>query len=216
MGISPQTPMTLETARPRNEESSLDKVAPFLQLIALFGIPMAGWVGLVFLLQLPRILYGQASPLFLAAEIGGWIAVIVQVLALRACLALPSAPTGLYRNMLDFLAMARWHASVKAALVGLIFLTSAWYFRADRDFFFLLGIMGRRVLASGDFRDDMDRILVAYQLALTGGVPLLFVLHMLTRWKPKNRILPWVLVPALLLGTATGVVVIGTIMHFAR
>jgi hypothetical protein len=110
--------MALETARARNEESFLDKVAPFLQLIALFGIPMAGWVGLVFLLQLPRILYGQAVPLFLAAEIGGWVAVIVLVLALRACLALPSAPTGFYRNMLDFFAMARWHASVKVALFG--------------------------------------------------------------------------------------------------
>jgi hypothetical protein len=208
--------MALKTARARNEEFSLDKVAPFLRLIALFGIPMAGWVGLVFLLQVPRILYGQAVPLFLAAEIGGWVAVIVLVLALRACLALPSAPTGLYRNMLDFFAMARWHASVKAALVGLIVLTSVWYFRADRDFFFLLGIMGRRVLASGDFRDDMDRILVAYQLALMGGVPLLFALHMLTRWKPKSRILPWVLVPALFVGTAIAVVVIGTIRHLAN
>ena len=208
--------MVSETARARNEESFLDKAAPFLQLIALLGIPVAGWVGLVFLLQRPRILYGQAVPLFLAAEIGGWVAVIVLVLALRACLALPSAPTGVYRNMLDFFAMARWHASVKAAVLGLIVLTSAWYFRSDRDFFFLLGIMGRRVLASGDFRDDMDRILVAYQLVLTGGVPLLFALHMLTRWKPKSRILPWVLVPALFLGTAIGVVIIGTIMHFAN
>jgi hypothetical protein len=215
MGISPQTPMALETARTRNEQSSLDKVAPFLQLIALFGIPMAGWVGLIFLLQLPRILYGQAVPLFLAAEIGGWVAVIVLVLALRACLALPSAPTGFYRNVLDFFAVARWHASVKAALIGLIVLTSAWYFRVDRDFFFLLRILGRRVLASGDFRDDMDRIAVSYQLALTGGVPLLFALHMLTRWKPKSRILPWVLVPALFVGTAIAVVAIGTIMHLS-
>jgi len=216
MGISPHTPMVFEAARARKEESLLEKASPFLQLIALFGIPMAGWVGLVFLLQLPRILYGQAVPLFLAAEIGGWVAVIVLVLALRACLALPSAPTGLYRNMLDFFAMARWHAPVKAALVGLIVLMSAWYFRVDRDFFFLLRIMGRRVLASGDFRDDMDRILVMYQLALTGGVPLLFVLHMLTRWKPKNRILPWVLVPVFFLGTAIAVVVIGTIMHLSN
>ncbi len=76
--------------------------------------------------------------------------------------------------------------------------------------------MGRRVLASGDFRDDMDRIVVSYQLALTGGVPLLFILHMLTRWRPKSRILPWVLVPALFLGTAIAVVIIGTIMHFAN
>jgi hypothetical protein len=118
--------------------------------------------------------------------------------------------------MLDFFAMARWHASVKAALVGLIVLMSAWYFRVDRDFFFLLRILGRRALASGDFRDDMDRILVMYQLALTGGVPLLFALHMLTRWKPKSRILPWVLVPALFVGTAIAVVVIGTIMHLAN
>jgi hypothetical protein len=62
----------------------------------------------------------------------------------------------------------------------------------------------------------MDRIMVAYQLALTGGVPLLFVMHMLTRWKPKNRILPWVLVPALIVGTAIAFVIIGTIMHFSN
>ena len=216
MGISPYTPMVLQAATAREEESLLGKAAPFLQLIALLGIPTAGWVGLVFLLQVPRMLYGQAAPLLLAAEIGAWVAVPVLVLALRACLALPSAPTGLYRNALDFFAMERWHASVKAALVGLIVLTSVWIFRVDRDFFFLLIIMGRRVLASGDFRDDMDRIVVSYQLALTGGVPLLFALHMLTRWKPKSRILPWVLVPALFVGTAIAVVVIGTIMHFSR
>jgi hypothetical protein len=208
--------MVVEATSARKEESSLEKAAPFLQLVALFGIPAAGWVGLVFLLQVPRILYGQATPLWLAAEIGGWVAVLVLVLALRACLALPSAPTGFYRNVLDFFAVARWHASVKAALVGLIVLVSAWYFHSDRDFFFLLRIMGRRVLASGDFRDDMDRIAVSYQLALTGGVPLLFALHMLTRWKPKSRILPWVLVPALFVGTAIAVVVIGTIMHLAN
>jgi hypothetical protein len=184
--------------------------------MALFGIPAAGWVGLVFLLQVPRILYGQTAPLLLAAEIGGWVAVLVLVLALRACLALPSAPTGFYRNVLDFFAMARWHASVKATLVGLMVLTSVWFFRVDRDLIFLLRILGRRALASGDFRDDMDRIAVLYQLALTGGVPLLFALHMLTRWKPKNRILPWVLVPALFVGTAIAVVVIGTIMHFSN
>src|SRR5579864_1605971 len=101
MEISPHTPMALEAARARKEESLLEKASPFLQLIALFGITTAGWVGLVFLPQLPRILYGQAVPLFLAAENAGWIAVIVLVLALRAGLALPSAPTGSHRNMRD-------------------------------------------------------------------------------------------------------------------
>ena len=201
----------------REEESLLEKASPALQLIALLGIPAAGWVGLVFLLEVPRILYGQTAPLLLAAEISSWVSVLVLVPALRACLALPSAPTGFYRNMLDFFAMARWHASVKAAFVGLIVLTSAWSFQVGgRDLFFLLTFLGRRVLTSGDFRDDMDRVAVAYQLAWTGGVPLLFALHMFTRWKPKSRILPWVLVPALFVGTAIAVVVIGTIMHFSN
>ena len=208
--------MVLQAATAREEESLLGKAAPFLQLIALLGIPTAGWVGLVFLLQVPRMLYGQAAPLLLVAEIGAWAAVLVLVLALHACLALPSAPTGFYRNVLDFLAMERWHASVKAAFVGLIVLTSVWFFRVDGDLFFLLLLRGRRVLASGDFRDDMDRIVVLFQLVLTGAVPLLFVLHMLTCWKPKNRILPWLLVPALFVGTAIAVVVIGTIMHFSH
>jgi hypothetical protein len=200
----------------RSEKSEFEKAAPFLQLIALLGIPAAGWVGLVFLLQIPRILYGQTTLLWLAAEIGGWFTVLVLVLVLRACLALPSAPTGFYRNLLDFFAMSRWPAPVMAAFVGLLVLPAAWFLRTDRQFLFLLGIMGRRVLASGDFRDDMDRIAVFYQLALTGGVPLLFTLHMLSRWKPKNRVLPWVLVPVLFVGAAIGVVVIGTIMHFAN
>lgn len=200
----------------RTAKSPLENAAPFLQLIALLGIPAAGWVGLVFLLQIPRILYGQTTLLWLAAEIGGWVSVLVLVLVLRACLALPSAPTGFYRNLLDFFAMSRWPMPVRAAFVGLLMLPAAWFLRIDRDMLFLIGIMGRRVLASGDFRDDMDRMAVFYQLALTGGVPLLFVLHMLSRWKPKNRVLPWVLVPVLFVGTAIAVVVIGTIMHFSN
>jgi len=64
MGISPQTPMALETARARNEESSLGKVAPFLQLIALFGIPMAGWVGLVFCCNFPGSFMGRLCRCF--------------------------------------------------------------------------------------------------------------------------------------------------------
>jgi hypothetical protein len=200
----------------RSEKSEFEKAAPFLQLIALLGIPAAGWVGLVFLLQIPRILYGQTTLLWLAAEIGGWLTVLVLVLALRACLALPSAPTGFYRNLLDFFAMSRWPMPVRAAFAGVLVLPAAWFLRIDRDMLFLIGIMGRRVLASGDFRDDMDRMAVFYQLALTGGVPLLFALHMLARWKPQSRVLPWVLVPVLFVGAAIAVVIIGTIMHFAN
>jgi hypothetical protein len=74
-------------------------------------------------------------------------------------------------------------------------------------------MLGRRALMSSDVQSHMDGIAVVYQLALTGGVPLLFALHMLSRWKPKYPLLPWLLVPVLFVGTAIGVVLIVAIMH---
>ena len=198
----------------RVEESLLHEAAPFIQLIALLGIPGAGSVALVLLLQIPRFIYGQSVPLFLVTEIGSLIAVIVLVLALRACLALPSAPRGFYRNVLDFLAMSRWHPSVIAALVGLLVLPPVWLIRADHNWFFAwFRTMGRRALTVSDVQDELDRIAVVYQLALTGGVPLLFTLHMFSRRKPASRVLPWLLVPLLFVGTAIGVVLLVAIMH---
>jgi hypothetical protein len=198
----------------RTEESLLSEAAPFIQLIALLGIPGAGSVALVLLLQIPRLIYGRAFPLFLAAEIGSLISVLVLVLALRACLALPSAPSGFFRNVLDFLPMKRWHPSVKAALLGLIVLPLVWALRADHYWLVsMLRTMGRRALASGDFHDELDRFAVVYQLALTSGVPLLFTLHMFSRRKRAGNALPWLLVPVLFVGTAIGVVLLVAIMH---
>jgi hypothetical protein len=206
--------MAFAGERLQTEESLLDRVSPFLRLVALFGIPAAGWVALVLLVQIPRFMYGQSAPLFLAAEIGSLTAVVVLLLVLRACLALPSAPDGFYRNVLDFLAMARWHPSVKAALIGLIVLPPAWLLRADHyRLVTILRTTGRRALMFSDVQSGLDSIAVVYQLALTGGVPLLFVLHMLSRWKPTSRVLPWLLVPFLFVGTAVAVVLIVTIMH---
>jgi hypothetical protein len=208
--------MIIEGERTQAKESLLKGAAPLVQVIALFGIPAAGSVALVFALQIPRFLYGQSNPLLLAAEIGSLITVFVLLLALRACLALPSAPVGFYRNVLDFLAMARWHPSVIAALVGLIVLPPAWLFRTNHYWpFTLLWTMGRRAFQVGEFQTGLDTIAVVYQLALTGGVPLLFALHMISRWKPKNRVLPWLLVPLLFVGAAIGVVIIVTLMHFS-
>jgi hypothetical protein len=206
--------MDFERESGRTEKSLLERESPFVLLIALFGIPGAGCVALVLSLQIPRFIYGQSAPLLLAAEIGSLISVFVLVLVLRACLALPSAPAGFYRNVLDFLAMARWHPAVKAALVGLIVLPPAWYFRSEHWRFTLLWTMGRRALKLEDVQTGLDTITVVYQLALTGGVPLLFVLHMLSRWKPKYRVLPWVLVPLLFVGTAIAVVLIVAMVHF--
>jgi hypothetical protein len=191
----------------------LDKVSPLILLLGLFGIPAAGSVALVLALQIPRFIYGEFAPLLFAAEIGSLITVIVLLVMLRLCLALPSAPGGFYRDMLDFLAIARWHPSVKAALVGLIVLPPAWYIHANYWLVTMLRTMGRRALMSGDVQSGLDSIAVIYQLALTGGVPLLFALHMLSRWKPTNRLLPWLLVPFLFVGTAIGVVLIVATMH---
>ena len=206
--------MVFEGERAQTEASLLDRASPFLLLLALFGIPAAGCVALVLLLQIPRFLYGQSAPLLLVAEIGSLITVFVLLLVLRACLALPSAPAGFYRNVLDFLAMARWHPAVKAALVGLLVLPPAWLFHTNHYWpFTMLRTMGRKALLVGDFQTGLDTIAVVYQLALTGGVPLLFTLHMLSRWKPKSRVLPWLLVPVLFVFAAIAVVLIVAMMH---
>jgi hypothetical protein len=204
--------MQNETAQAAEPLSN--RALPFILLMMLFGIPAAGLVALALFFQIPRFIYGQAVPLLFAAEIGSLLTVLVLLLVLRSCLALPSAPNGFYRSVLDFLAMARWHPSVKVALVGLIVLPPVWYLHTDN--YWLLGMlqrMGRRALMSGDVQSALDSIAVVYQLALTGGVPLLFALHMLCRWKPKNHWLPWLLVPLLFLGTALAFVIIGTLMH---
>jgi hypothetical protein len=199
------------------EEALLDAASPFIRVISLFGIPAAGCVALVLSLQIPRFIYGQSAPLLLAAEVGSLITIFVLLLALRASLTLPSAPAGFYRNVLDFLAMARWHPAVKAALLGLIVLPLAWFLRADHNWLIsMLLIMRSKALQSGDFQSELDRIAVIYQLSLTGGVPLLFFLHMFSRWKPSSRVLPWLLVPLLFVGVAIGVVVIVTLMHFSN
>ena len=161
------------------------------------------------------MLYGAANPFLAAAEIGSLAGLVTLVLLLRFCLRQRSAPSGLFRDVLDFLAMADWHPAVCAGLIGLLALTTWWFFRTDQQLFFLWGIMGlRRALQqSGDFRDELDRVITLYQWTLTAGVPLLFVLHILTRWTPRRRILPWVLVPVLFVATAIGTVILVTIVH---
>jgi hypothetical protein len=206
--------MVYEEEKTQTLESRLSKASPFLELVALFGIPAAGCVALGLLVQIPQHLSGLVGLFLLATEIGCLLCVFVQVLVLRACLSLPSAPTGLYRNVLDFLAVAHWHPSVKAALVGLLVLPPAWLLHVgDTWALKLLWSRGWSALQLSDVQDALDRIAVVYQLALTGGVPLLFGLHLLSRWKPKNRSLPWVLVPVVFVGAAIGVVLLVVLMH---
>ena len=206
--------MILEEERARAEENLLDRASPLLQVIALLGIPAAGCLAFILLVQIPRSMDSWFAPFLVAAEIGCWITVLALLFVLRACLALPSAPSGLYRNVLDFVAVARWHLSVKAALVGLIVLPPVWILRANHHWLItLLLMMGSRALKSGDFQSGLETIAVALQLSLTGGVPLLFILHMLSRRQRTSSALLWVLVPLLFMGAAIAVVLLVTILH---
>jgi len=196
------------------ERSFVEKYWPLLSLMALVGIPAAGSVALVFSLQILRFVDGAYQPLPLAAEAGSLLTVAVLFFMLRACMALPSAPRGVYRAVLDFLAMARWHPAVKAAFALLVVLPGAWYIHTSHWLVITFRMLGwRRALRSGDVRDALDGLTALYQLALTGGVPLLFGVHMMSRWKPKNAFLPWLLIPLFFVGTAAGVVLLVAIAH---
>jgi hypothetical protein len=209
--------MVSEKEGVRAEESWLGRASPWIQLAALLGIPVAASVSLVGFLAIPRLVYdvGVPAPLVFAAKIGGVVAVLVLLFALRACLALPSAPSGFYRNALDFLALARLHPAVKAALVGLIVLPPIWYLHYGEYWLVTLVVTeGWRGFKSGDVQSGLDGMSALYQLALTGGVPMLFALHLLSRSKRKNSVLLWLLVPVLFAGAAVGVVFIATMIHF--
>jgi hypothetical protein len=201
--------MTTEHA----ERSFVETYWPLISFVALVGIPAAGSVALVFSLQILRFIDGAYQPLPLAAEVGSLLTVAILFFMLRACLALPSAPRGAYRNVLDFLAMARWHPAVKATFIALVVLPGVWYLHGSHWLVITFRTMGRRALKSGDVQDGLDGLTAVYQLALTGGVPLLFGIHMFSRWKPKNRFLPWLLMPLFLMGTAIGVVLLVAIAH---
>ncbi len=191
-----------------------DRTSPLLLLAALLGIPAAGLGVILFDLQIPRLIYGRANPLLLALEIGSLLTAVVLFLLLRSRLAIASAPRGLYRDVLDFLGMARWHPVVKVALAGLLLLPAVWFVHGERWIVNLITSLGRRALALSDVQDALDTAAVAYQLTLLGGVPLLFMLHLLCRWKRSGRVLPWLFLPMFFLGTAFGVVVFGTLAHF--
>jgi hypothetical protein len=197
------------------EPPFLYRMSPLVRLTALFGIPGSGLLALSFSLAIPRSIFGNANPLLAVGEVGSALTLITLFLLLRASLEVPPAPSGLYRDLLDFVALSHWDPAVIVGFVALLILPGAWYISTDRVFIWMIRTMGWRVLRSGDFQDDLDRLAVAYQLGLTAGMPFLFGLHMLSRWKAMNKVLLWLLVPVLLAGVAVGAVVVGTIFHFA-
>lgn len=181
--------------------------------LALLGIPVAGGIAILFLPAIPQMLNGRAGPLMAAAGIAGWIIAFTLVFLLRSHLESGAPTSGFYRDVLDFLSLSRWHPATWVTLIALIVLPQVWYLYTARDFFMLIHFLGRNVLRSGDFRDDLERIAVTWQLCWMAGVPLLFCLHMISRWKPRRRFLPWLLIPVLFFGVAFGVLVLVVINH---
>src|SRR5579862_9764095 len=120
----------------KTKKSLLDRLSPLICLVALVGIPTAGWAALVLLVTIPRFGYGITFLLLAAAEIATLIFLFALVLLLRFCLKRPGAPRGFYRTVLDFLAMARWSPSVIVACTGLLVLPAVWFLRIDRDLLF--------------------------------------------------------------------------------
>lgn len=196
------------------EDSLFYRMSPFVRLLALFGIPAAGLAALGFDMEIPRSILGQADPLGAVGLLCSLLTVLTLLFLLRASLGLPSAPHGVYRDVLDFLAMSRWHPAVIVAFIALLVLPGAYYIHSDRVFLWMIHTLGWRVLRSGDFKDELDRLAVAYQLGLTAGVPLLFCMHMLSRWNPgRKAVLLWLFLPVLLVGTLFGALIVGILLH---
>jgi hypothetical protein len=190
----------METQRSSAGQFIMDQASSWSLFVIALGISAAGYVAIVLDLEVSRFIYGQASALLLGIEIASLITVFVLVLVLRSRLPFTSAPAGFCRSILDFFAIRRWHASVKLCLGGLLALPVVWFVHGNQWLFRMLSWMGRRALAMSDVQAALDGGAVAYQVILLGGVPLLFALHMVCRWKPRNRILPWLLVPFFFLG----------------
>lgn len=214
--ISTTPAMALNKQRSSLERSTLAHASPFILVIALLGIPAVGFVAIVFDIEFSRLIYGHADYLLLGVEIVSLLALLVLVLVLRACLALPSTPGGFYRAVLDFLALSRWHVVVKLSLAGLLLMPLVWFVLDDRWFFVMLRSLGRRALAMSDMQSTLDGLAVAYQTTLIGGLPLLFVMHLLCRWKPASRFLPWLVLPFFIVAVIIATVLIVTVLHFEQ
>ena len=183
-------------------------------LIVAPAIPAAGLVAILFDIEIPRLIYGQASPLGLSIEIASLIALLAFILLLRSLLRRTPSPTGLCRHVLDFL--AHWHPAVRVASAVLLALPLVHFAITERWFLTMLHSLGRGALTMSDVQNTLDGLGVRYQLVLVGGLPLLFAQHLLCRWKPSSRVIPWLLLPILFVGTLIAAVVMVTIIHFSR
>lgn len=189
---------------------------PYRHWLALLGIPLAGSAALLFSLEIPRVLYGKADAVFLTVECASLLGLAAFVLLLRSRLAASEEPGGYYRDVLDFLAISRWHAAARFALAALFALPLAWMALANRWMFDLFASLGPGALNLSDVQSGLDGFAVAIQHALTAGVPLLFVFHLLCRRWLTGRVLPWLLLPLLFVGIAAGMVIVLTTVHFSR
>jgi hypothetical protein len=185
----------------------------FCLLIGLLGIPAAVLGAILFDVELSRLAYGAANPFRFFFEVVSLLAIPVLILWLRTRLSLPSAPNGFYRHVLDFLALKCWHPAVKLSFATLLLFPLIWFAHGDRWLFIMFRSLGRRALVMSDVRAALDGLAVAYQVTLLGA--LLFFMHLVCRWKPSNRYLPWLLIPLLVVATVIATIAIVTVIHFS-
>ena len=184
-----------------------------LRLAAIAGIPVALLTALANDVEFSRLIYGKADPRGLIVEIVSLIALAVLILALRLSLKSGPASPGLLDAVFDFPALINWHPAVKTAAAGLCLMIVAEFAHGYRWLFTMIPSMGLSLLKMTDVQAAMDGGAVIVQYAVTGGVPLLFSLHVVSRLtKPGSRV-PWALLPFFFIGVVIAEILIGTIIH---
>jgi len=184
-----------------------------LRLTTLVGIPAALLTALVFDIEFSRLIYGKADLPRLAVEVTSLIALVAMILTLRWSLRSEPTSTGIFRPVFDFLALARWHPAVKVAATGLCLLMTAEFVHGYLWLFKMIPSLGTRLLDMTDVQAALDGGAVIVQYAVTGGVPLLFCLHLISRFTKPNSWVPWVLLPLFFIGVLILELLIGTIIH---
>jgi hypothetical protein len=187
-----------------------------LRWLLLPGMPAAALVAIVFAVELARASYGRAAPLRLGVELLSLVALLAQLVWLRADLERAPEPPGLLADAFDFLALRRLHAAVVAASLIAFALPCAWFVRSNHWLFATLRSVGTRALASGDVQSALDGGAVMVQHTLVAALPLLAALHLVSRRFSRHRLLPWLLVPVCIVGICLGLIVSVTLAHFAR
>jgi len=184
-----------------------------LRLTTLLGIPAVLLTAVIFDIEFSRVIYGKADLPGMAVELSSLVALAVLIPALRWSLKSGPPPAKLLHPVFDFLALVNWHPAVKAATGILCLLTAAGFVHGYRWLFTMIPSLGIKLLEMTDVQAALDGAAVMVQYVVTGGVPLLFLLHVTSRLTKRHNWVPWLLVPVLIIGVLIMEILIGMMIH---